>query len=98
MALIATIPTAVLGGISILLFGIIASSGLRMLVDHNVDFGNQRNLVISSVILVIGIGGATIKFSETFEIEGMALAAIVGVLLNLLLPGKAEEKLTDETA
>ncbi|QUW21816.1 uracil permease [Sporosarcina sp. Marseille-Q4063] len=97
MAIIATIPTAVLGGISILLFGIIASSGLRMLVDHKVDFGNQRNLVISSVILVIGIGGATIKFSETFEIEGMALAAIVGVLLNLLLPGKAEEKLTDET-
>lgn len=97
MAMIATIPTAVLGGISILLFGIIASSGLRMLVDHKIDFGNQRNLVISSVILVIGIGGATIKFSETFEIEGMALAAIVGVLLNLLLPGKAEEKLTDET-
>ena len=58
MALIATIPTAVLGGISILLFGIIASSGLRMLVDHHVDFDNQRNLVISSVILVIGIGGA----------------------------------------
>ncbi|WP_172369751.1 uracil-xanthine permease family protein [Sporosarcina jiandibaonis] len=97
MAIIATIPTAVLGGISILLFGIIASSGLRMLVDHKVDFGNQRNLVISSVILVIGIGGATIKFSETFEIEGMALSAIVGVLLNLVLPGKSAEKLTDET-
>ena len=97
MAMIATIPAAVLGGISILLFGIIASSGLRMLVDHKIDFGNQRNLVISSVILVIGIGGATIKFSETFEIEGMALAAIVGVLLNLILPGKTEEKLTDET-
>ena len=95
MALIATIPAAVLGGISILLFGIIASSGLRMLVDHKIDFGNQRNLVIASVILVIGIGGATIKFSETFEIEGMALAAIVGVLLNLILPGKTEDKLTD---
>ncbi|MFD1928940.1 solute carrier family 23 protein [Sporosarcina siberiensis] len=98
MALIATIPTAVLGGISILLFGIIASSGLRMLVDHKVDFGNQRNLVIASVILVIGIGGASIKFSETFEIEGMALAAIVGVVLNLVLPGKTTKKLTDETA
>lgn len=95
MAMIATIPAAVLGGISILLFGIIASSGLRMLVDHKIDFGNQRNLVIASVILVIGIGGATIKFSETFEIEGMALAAIVGVLLNLVLPGKTEDKLTD---
>lgn len=99
MAMIDTIPTAVLGGISILLFGIIASSGLRMLVDHKVDFGNQRNLVISSVILIIGIGGATIKFSPTFEIEGMALAAIVGVLLNLVLPGKkeAEVKAQDET-
>ncbi len=64
-----------------------------MLVDHKVDFGNQRNLVISSVILVIGIGGATIKFSETFEIQGMALAAIVGVMLNLVLPGKPKEQL-----
>ncbi|MCZ2257091.1 solute carrier family 23 protein [Sporosarcina sp. G11-34] len=97
MALIATIPTSVLGGISILLFGIIASSGLRMLVDHKIDFGNQRNLVIASIILVIGIGGATIKFSDTFEIEGMALAAIMGVLLNLVLPGKSKEKLTDDT-
>ena len=97
MAIVQTIPGAVLGGISILLFGIIASSGLRMLVDHKIDFGNQRNLVIASVILVIGIGGATIKFSETFQVEGMALAAIVGVLLNLILPGKTTETLIDET-
>src|SRR5690606_2610051 len=55
MAVIDTIPTSVLGGISILLFGIIASSGLRMLVDNGIDFGDKRNLVISSVILVIGI-------------------------------------------
>ena len=96
MALIATIPTAVLGGVSILLFGIIASSGLRMLVDHKIDFGNQRNLVIASVILIIGIGGASIKFSDTFQIEGMALAAIVGVVLNLVLPGKTNESLADE--
>ncbi|WP_342512665.1 solute carrier family 23 protein [Sporosarcina sp. FSL K6-1522] len=93
MALIATIPTAVLGGVSILLFGIIASSGLRMLVDHKIDFGNQRNLVIASVILIIGIGGASIRFSDTFQIEGMALAAIVGVVLNLVLPGKTNESL-----
>ncbi|HJF33579.1 MAG TPA: NCS2 family nucleobase:cation symporter [Sporosarcina psychrophila] len=97
MALIATIPTAVLGGVSILLFGIIASSGLRMLVDHKIDFGKQRNLVIASVILVLGIGGASIKFSETFQIEGMALAAIVGVILNLILPGRTNETLVDET-
>lgn len=55
-ALIQTIPTPVMGGVSILLFGIIASSGLRMLVDSKVDFGDKRNLVVSSVILVIGIG------------------------------------------
>ncbi|WP_432354908.1 solute carrier family 23 protein [Sporosarcina sp. A2] len=95
MALISTIPTAVLGGISILLFGIIASSGLRMLVDHQVDFDKQRNLVITSIILVIGIGGASINFSDTFHIEGMALAAIVGVVLNLVLPGREKNTLDD---
>lgn len=94
MALIATIPTAVLGGISILLFGIIASSGLRMLVDSKVDFGNNRNMVIASVILVIGIGGAALRFNESFAIEGMALAAIIGVVLNLILPGR-ETKVED---
>lgn len=88
MALIETIPTAVLGGISILLFGIIASSGLRMLVESNVDFGNNRNMVIASVILVIGIGGAAIHIGENFSIHGMSLAAIIGVVLNLILPGR----------
>ena len=97
MAFIETIPTSVLGGISILLFGIIASSGLRMLVDNGIDFGDKRNLVISSVILVLGIGGASLEFSETFQVEGMALAAIVGVLLNLILPGLKKEELDDGT-
>ncbi|HJV30739.1 MAG TPA: solute carrier family 23 protein [Bacillales bacterium] len=87
-ALIHSIPTPVMGGVSILLFGIIASSGLRMLVDSKIDFGDKRNLVISSVILVIGIGGAFVKISESFQIQGMALAAISGVLLNLVLPGR----------
>jgi uracil permease len=87
-ALIHSIPTPVMGGVSILLFGIIASSGLRMLVDSKIDFGNNRNLTISSVILVIGIGGAFIKVSDQFQIQGMALAAIIGIILNLVLPGK----------
>ncbi|RDI47526.1 solute carrier family 23 protein [Falsibacillus pallidus] len=86
-ALISTIPTPVMGGVSILLFGIIASSGLRMLVDSKIDFGDKRNLVISSVILVIGIGGAMIDIKGV-QIQGMALAAIAGVLLNLILPGR----------
>ncbi|MBT2678503.1 uracil permease [Bacillus sp. ISL-35] len=89
-ALISSIPTPVMGGVSILLFGIIASSGLRMLVDSKIDFGNTRNLVVSSVILVIGIGGAFIKVNENFEIHGMALAALVGVILNIVLPGRPE--------
>ncbi|WP_412759044.1 solute carrier family 23 protein [Neobacillus cucumis] len=97
-ALIQTIPTPVMGGVSILLFGIIASSGLRMLVDSKVDFGDKRNLVVSSVILVIGIGGAVVKLPYNIQIQGMALAAIIGVLLNLILPGRqaADENMFEE--
>ncbi|OIJ17765.1 uracil permease [Anaerobacillus alkalidiazotrophicus] len=87
-ALISTIPTAVMGGVSILLFGIIASSGLRMLIDNKIDLGKKRNLIISSVILVIGIGGAFIQVSDTIQIAGMALATIIGIVLNLILPGR----------
>ncbi|MBU0278072.1 solute carrier family 23 protein [Gemella sp. zg-1178] len=86
-ALISTIPNPVMGGVSILLFGIIASSGLRMLVDEKVDLSINRNLVISSVIIVLGVGGAMLKFeSINFELPAMALAAISGVLLNAFLP------------
>lgn len=88
-ALISSIPTPVMGGVSILLFGIIASSGLRMLVDNKIDFGNNRNLAIASVILVLGIGGAHLQL-WVFNLEGMAIAAIAGVVLNLVLPGKPE--------
>lgn len=89
--LIESIPTAVMGGVSILLFGIIASSGLRMLIDNNVDLGQNRNLIIASVILVIGIGGLYIELqlpNFDLQVSGMALSAIVGVILNLILPGR----------
>lgn len=89
--LLSTIPSPVIGGVSILLFGIIASSGLRMLVENKVDFTQKRNLIISSVILVLGIGGAAIRFGSMFTLEGMALASVVGVILNQLLPGKEVE-------
>ena len=84
-ALIRSIPTQVMGGICILLFGIIASAGVRMLVDAKVDFSQTRNLIIASVILVIGIGGAKIHLGPV-EIGEMSLATYVGVLLNLVLP------------
>jgi uracil permease len=87
-ALIQTIPVPVMGGVAILLFGIIASSGMRMMIDRRVDFGMKRNLIIASVILVIGIGGAFIQFSGDFKIAGMALATLVGLILNAILPGR----------
>lgn len=87
-ALLTTIPSPVMGGVSILLFGIIASSGLRMLVENKVDFARKRNLIIASVILVIGIGGAALHIGKMFSLEGMALASIIGVVLNQVLPGK----------
>ncbi|MCM3569132.1 solute carrier family 23 protein [Neobacillus mesonae] len=90
-ALIHSIPTPVMGGVSILLFGIIASSGLRMLVDNKIDFDDKRNLVIASVILVLGVGGAVLKLPfKDIQIQGMALAAIFGVVLNLILPGRQQ--------
>lgn len=88
-AIVSSIPTPVMGGVSILLFGIIAASGLRMLVESKVDFGNTRNLIIASVILVLGIGKAHIDLTIQnihLNIEGMALAALAGILLNLILP------------
>ncbi|MFC7320378.1 solute carrier family 23 protein [Halobacillus campisalis] len=91
-AVIGSIPSAVMGGVSILLFGTIASSGLRMLIDNQVDFGEKRNLIISSVILVIGVGGAFVQLTDDVQVQGMALAAILGVLLNLLLPGKEKSQ------
>jgi uracil permease len=89
-AIIQTIPSPVLGGICMLLFGIIASSGLRTIVESGVDYKDKRNLTITSVILVIGIGGGQLAFSIThdlqFVLSGVALATVVGILLNLLIP------------
>jgi uracil permease len=87
-AFIGSIPAAVMGGVAIALFGIIAASGLRTLIEGKVDFGEKRNLLITSVILVIGIGGATLKLGEAAEISSMALAALIGIFLNAVLPGR----------
>ena len=84
-ALIRSIPTQVMGGICILLFGIIAAAGVRMLVEAKIDFSQKRNLIITSVILIIGIGGAKIHLGPV-ELGEMSLATYVGVLLNLVLP------------
>lgn len=85
-ALISTIPSAVLGGMSILLYGVIASNGLRVLIDNKIDFTQQRNLIIASAMLVIGLGGAILPLGNVITLSGTALSATVGIVLNLILP------------
>ncbi|GAK10846.1 LOW QUALITY PROTEIN: uracil permease [Geomicrobium sp. JCM 19039] len=87
-AFIASIPTSVMGGVSILLFGIIASSGFRLMVENRLDMSENRNLVIASVILVIGIGGAFIEITDDLVIPSMALATFIGMFLHAILPNK----------
>ena len=84
-ALLSSIPTAVLGGISIALFGVIAASGLKILVEHKIDFDNKKNLLIASVILVSGIGGLMIDLGG-LQITGVATSTILGILLYQILP------------
>ena len=79
-----------------LLFGVISASGLRTLVDSGVDYQDKRNLTISSIILVIGIGGGMLKFnigsSLEFSLGSVALSTLVGIILNLIIPVKKETK------
>ena len=90
-AILKTIPSPVLGGIMLLLFGTIASVGINSLIKNKVDMGNTRNLVIASLILTLGIGGAEMSFGS-ITMSGIGLAALVGVVLNLIIPkGKQTE-------
>lgn len=84
-ALLKSIPNAVLGGIMLLIFGTIATAGVTNMLQHKVDLTNTRNTIIFSLTLTIGIGGATFSWGE-LSLSGIGLAAIVGVVLNLILP------------
>lgn len=93
-ALVSTIPNAVLGGISLLLYGFIAVNGLKVLIQNQVDFGKTKNVIVASSMLVLGLGGAAISIVSgdvSITISGMSLAAIVGILINLLLPEEKED-------
>lgn len=93
-ALVSTIPNAVLGGISLLLYGFIAVNGLKVLIQNQVDFGKTKNVIVASSMLVLGLGGAAISIISgdiSVTISGMSLAAIVGILINLLLPEEKED-------
>lgn len=82
-ALVANIPVPVMGGVSLLLFGVIAASGLRILVEQKVDFAKPTNLILTTLVLVIGLSGTEISFYGV-HLKGMALATIAGMLLSLL--------------
>lgn len=90
-ALLKAIPESVLGGIMLLLFGTIATAGVANMLQHKVDLTNIRNIVIFSLTLTIGIGGATLVWGN-FSLSGIGLAAVVGVFLNLVLPKELDSK------
>lgn len=95
-ALISTIPNPVLGGISLLLYGFIAVNGLKVLIQNQIDFGKSKNVVVASTMLVLGLGGAAISIVSgdlSVTISGMSLAAIIGILLNLLLPDEKDDNI-----
>ncbi len=82
-ALIATIPPAVIGGVTFLLYGMIGTSGLRLLVDQKVDYAKSKNLILTSVVLVAGFSGMVVE-RGMLKLSGMSLAAAVGLLLGIV--------------
>ena len=83
-AFIGSIPLPVMGGISIVLFGLIASNGVKVLIKSKVDLSKMRNLLVVAAMLIVGIGGATLPLNDVVSLEKMSLAAVVGITLNLL--------------
>ena len=80
---IRSIPAPVLGAMSLVLFGMIAANGLKVIVQDKVDLTDMRNIIIISTMLVGGLGGLVIAFTDVIKIETMAIAAVIGILLNL---------------
>ena len=93
--LIHSIPVPVMGGICILLFGVIATSGFRVLVESKVDYSKSSNLVMTSVIMIIGLSGAKLTFGA-FSVQGMVLATLVAIIMSLLFKLFAKLNLLNE--
>ena len=89
---ILSIPDGVLGGMTIILYGLIAGNGVKVLVKERVNLSNMKNLIIVGAMLVIGLGGATIQISSQVNLTGMSLAALVGIVLNVILNPEKTEK------
>ncbi|NMB18110.1 MAG: uracil permease, partial [Erysipelothrix sp.] len=84
-AFISSIPWAVIGGMTIILYGLIASNGVKVLIQDQTDLGDMKNLVIVATMLVIGLGGASIQITSEVALSGMSLAAVFGIVLNQIL-------------
>lgn len=91
-AFINSIPAAVIGGMTIILYGLIASNGVKVLIRAKINLSNMRNLIIMATMLVIGLGGALIPINDAISLEGMSLAASAGIILNLILPRTENEE------
>ena len=90
-AVVNLIPTAVIGGISFVLYGMISAIGVRNVVENKVDFSKSRNLIVAAIILVSALGVGTVSFtigSVTISLTALAVASIAGIVLNAILPGK----------
>ncbi|WP_455647491.1 uracil-xanthine permease family protein [Leuconostoc sp.] len=85
-ALISTIPGAVTGGVGFVLYGVIAAAGLQVIVDNKIDYTQKRNLMIAAPILVIGIGNFHLQLGPQVDFSGVAIATLLGIILNLTLP------------
>ena len=93
--LISTIPGPVIGGISFLLYGMIGASGIRILVDSQVDYSKSRNMAMTSVIMVTGLSGIKVQFGS-IQLTGMVLACVVGMLMGLIFYALDKFNLTND--
>ncbi len=89
-AVVQSIPTPVMGGVSILLFGLIASIGIKTLVSKDIDFNNHKNLVIPAIVIIIGVFVDSIPVTKSFALSGLFVATLSGILLNIILPNRKD--------
>ena len=97
-ALLGSIPLAVMGGVMVLMFGLIAVVGMTTVMKVGEALTEPRNMIIASIILVIGIGGLSVSFGGSFKMAGIGLAGLAGVVLNLLLPQQREAASEEQAA
>lgn len=93
---ISSIPGPVMGGVSILLFGVIAASGIRMIVESKIDYSKSKNLILTAVVFVVGISGISVNLGENVQLKGMVLATLVGIVLSLIFYILGKLKLTND--